>query len=148
MPRALSPTRLGLNPANCAFGVTSGTLLGHIVSEEGIAVDPGKINAIIKSPTPKNAKALGQLRWHRHATTSSRFHDTLACRGTSHTISVDRHEEQGIRSLKIHAHASPCRPTAGLDAAFPRLRGRLKYSDWKRAHATHCAQLVSTCVLL
>ena len=60
--------RLSLNPAKCAFGVTSGTLLGHIVSKDGIAVDPGKIEAIIKSPTPKNAKQLGrflgQLRWH------------------------------------------------------------------------------------
>ena len=40
----------------------------HIVSKEGIAVDLGKIDAIIKSPTPKNAKELGQflsqLRWH------------------------------------------------------------------------------------
>ena len=61
-------TRLSLNPAKCAFGVTSGTLLGHIVSREGIAVDSGKIDAIIKSPTPKNVKALGrflgQLHWH------------------------------------------------------------------------------------
>ena len=60
--------RLSLNPAKCAFGVTSGALLGHIVSKEGIAVDPGKIDAIIKSPTPKNAKQLGrflgQLCWH------------------------------------------------------------------------------------
>ena len=60
--------RLSLNPATCVFGVTRGALLRHIVSGEGIAVDPGKIDDIIKSPTPKNAKALGQilgqLRWH------------------------------------------------------------------------------------
>ena len=53
--------RLSLNPAKCAFDVTSGTLLGHIVSKEGIAVDPRKIEAIIKSPTPKNAKQLGRF---------------------------------------------------------------------------------------
>ena len=62
--------RLSFNPAKCAFGVTSGALLGHIVSKEGIEVDLGKLDAIIKSPTPKNAKALGrflgQLRWHNH----------------------------------------------------------------------------------
>ena len=60
--------RLSLNPAKCAFGVTSGTLLGHIVSEEGIAVDPDKVKAILEAPTPINAKAftrfLGQIRWH------------------------------------------------------------------------------------
>ena len=61
-------TRLSLNPAKCAFEVTSGALLEHIVSKEDIVVDPGKIYAFIKSPAPKNAKALGrflgQLRWH------------------------------------------------------------------------------------
>ena len=60
--------RLSLNPAKCAFGVTSGTLLGHIVSEEGIAVDPDKVKAILEAPAPLNAKALsrflGQIRWH------------------------------------------------------------------------------------
>ena len=38
------------------------------MSKEGIAVDPGKIEAIIKSLAPKNAKQLGRflgpLRWH------------------------------------------------------------------------------------
>ena len=60
--------RLSLNPAKCAFGVTSGTLLGHIVSEEGIAVDPDKVKAILEAQAPTNAKALnrflGQIRWH------------------------------------------------------------------------------------
>ena len=59
-------TRLSLNPAKCMFGVTSGVLLGHIVSHEGIAVNPRKIKAIMEAPTPKNVKALsrflGQIR--------------------------------------------------------------------------------------
>ena len=50
------------------FGVTSGTLLGHIVSQEGIAVDLDKVKAILETLTPTNAKALsrflGQIRWH------------------------------------------------------------------------------------
>ena len=32
-----------LNPKKCTFGVTFGKLLGHIVSEQGIEVDPEKI---------------------------------------------------------------------------------------------------------
>ena len=31
--------RLSLNPAKCAFLVTSGNLLSHIVSQEGIAME-------------------------------------------------------------------------------------------------------------
>ena len=37
--------QLSLNPAECAFLVTSGNLLGHIVSQEGIAMDPDKVKA-------------------------------------------------------------------------------------------------------
>ena len=58
---------LSLNPAKCAFDVTSGALLGHIISKEGIAVDPKKITAIIEAKTPTTAKLLnhflGQVRY-------------------------------------------------------------------------------------
>ena len=46
--------RLSLNPIKCAFGVTSRTLLGHIVSREGFVVDPDKVKAIIEAPPPTN----------------------------------------------------------------------------------------------
>ena len=35
--------RLRLNPKKCTFGVTFGKLLGHIISERGIEVDPENI---------------------------------------------------------------------------------------------------------
>ena len=50
--------RLGLNLAKCAFHVTIGTLLGHIVSKTGIAMDPAKVQAILRAPAPTTAKAL------------------------------------------------------------------------------------------
>ena len=60
--------QLSLSPANCAFGMTCGRLLGHIVSQEEIAVNRDKVRAILEAPTPTNAKALGQflgqIRWH------------------------------------------------------------------------------------
>ena len=39
--------RLRLNPKKCTFGVTSGKLLGHIISELGIEVDLEKIITIL-----------------------------------------------------------------------------------------------------
>ena len=42
----LEKYNLRLNPKKYIFGVTSGKLLGHIVSERGIEVDPNKIKAI------------------------------------------------------------------------------------------------------
>ena len=50
--------RLRLNPKKCTFGVTSGKLLGHIVSERGIEVDPEKIKAILDMPAPRNEKEI------------------------------------------------------------------------------------------
>ena len=42
-----------LNPAKCVFGVPAGKLLGFIVSQRGIEVNPEKIKTIqdIKRPT-------------------------------------------------------------------------------------------------
>ena len=42
-----------MNPKKCTFGVTSGKLLRHIVSERGIEVDPEKIRAIIDMPASR-----------------------------------------------------------------------------------------------
>ena len=55
--------RLRLNPKKCTFGVTSGKLLGHIVSERGIEVDLEKIKAILDMLAPRNEKVIrGFLR--------------------------------------------------------------------------------------
>ena len=52
----LEKYNLRLNPKKCIFGVTSGKLLGHIVSERGIEVDPDKIKAIQEMPMPNTEK--------------------------------------------------------------------------------------------
>ena len=46
--------RFSLNLAKCAFGVTSGTLSGHIVSSKGTATELEKIKEIIDTLAPKN----------------------------------------------------------------------------------------------
>uniref|UniRef100_A0A2N9H8Q5 Reverse transcriptase/retrotransposon-derived protein RNase H-like domain-containing protein n=1 Tax=Fagus sylvatica TaxID=28930 RepID=A0A2N9H8Q5_FAGSY len=47
-----------LNPNKCAFGVTSGKLLGFIVSGRGIEIDPAKVQAIRSMPAPKTEKEI------------------------------------------------------------------------------------------
>jgi len=44
--------KLRLNPNKCTFGVRSGKLLGFIVSQRGIEVDPDKVRAIREMPAP------------------------------------------------------------------------------------------------
>ena len=60
--------RLSLNLAKCAFAVRRGVLLGHIILEEGMQVDPRKVESIEKAKPPTNLKELqrfiGQIKWH------------------------------------------------------------------------------------
>ncbi|RLU18028.1 hypothetical protein DMN91_010270 [Ooceraea biroi] len=50
----LQENNVTLNRAKCVFGVQEVKFLGHIVSANGISVDPGKINAISKLKPPTN----------------------------------------------------------------------------------------------
>ena len=49
----LAKYHLMLNPKKCVFGVTSGKLLGFIVSRRGIEIDPKKVKAILDMPPPQ-----------------------------------------------------------------------------------------------
>ncbi|XP_059075423.1 uncharacterized protein LOC131875342 [Cryptomeria japonica] len=49
---------ISLNPKNCHFVVTEGKLLGHIVSKDGVRIDPERVAAIDKIPIPKTIKAI------------------------------------------------------------------------------------------
>ena len=53
--------QLILSPAKCAFVVKRGILLAHIISKEGMQVDPRNIAAIQKAKAPKNSKDLGKI---------------------------------------------------------------------------------------
>jgi len=59
--------KLRLNPSKCTFGVRSGKLLGFIVSQKGIEVDPDKVRAILEMPHPVTEKEvrgfLGRLNY-------------------------------------------------------------------------------------
>ena len=59
--------RLRLNPNKCTFGVRSGKLLGFIVIEKGIEVDPVKVKAIQEMTAPRTEKRvryfLGRLNY-------------------------------------------------------------------------------------
>jgi hypothetical protein len=50
-----------LNPLKCVFCVTAGRLLGFIVSQSSITVDPHKVQAIIEIPPPRNLRQLQSL---------------------------------------------------------------------------------------
>ena len=45
-----------LNPKKCFLGQPRVKLLGHVVSENGIEVDPEKVKALMLLPSPKDTK--------------------------------------------------------------------------------------------
>jgi hypothetical protein len=49
---------ISLNPKKTLFGLEEGKLLGHIISKDGIKIDPSKIVAIQKLDHPRNIKEL------------------------------------------------------------------------------------------
>ena len=66
-PRRVEKYSLRLNPKKCVFRVTSGKMLGYIISQNGIKVDPNKAKAIREMPVPKPKKEirgfLGKLQF-------------------------------------------------------------------------------------
>jgi hypothetical protein len=56
---ALRDAGLKLNASKCAFGVNRVTYLGHIISKNGIEVDPDKVQAVRDFPVPKNTTEVG-----------------------------------------------------------------------------------------
>jgi hypothetical protein len=51
-----------LNPLKCVFYVTVGHLLGFIVSQSGITMDPLKVKAITEIPRPQSIRQLQSLQ--------------------------------------------------------------------------------------
>lgn len=45
---------ISLNPKKTLFGLEEGKLLGHIISKDGIGIDPTRIEAILQIPHPRN----------------------------------------------------------------------------------------------
>jgi hypothetical protein len=54
----LKEQQLYAKPYKCFFGVKEVEYLGHIVSHEGVKVDPNKIKAMMDWPIPKTLKNL------------------------------------------------------------------------------------------
>ena len=49
---------ISLNPAKLVLGIDEGKLLGHIISKDGVKIDPERVEAIKKVPLPQNKKSL------------------------------------------------------------------------------------------
>ncbi|KAL5579951.1 hypothetical protein UlMin_012393 [Ulmus minor] len=53
--------KMKINPAKCAFGVTSGKFLGFMVNHQGIEANPAKIQAFLDMESPRKVKEVQSL---------------------------------------------------------------------------------------
>lgn len=56
--QTLSTHALFINMSKCSFGVSKVAYLGHIISAQGVEVDPEKVSAILNWPTPRTIKEI------------------------------------------------------------------------------------------
>ena len=54
----LANNKLVANEKKCQFAQTKVDYLGHIISKEGVAVDPSKVASVTQWPVPKNVKGV------------------------------------------------------------------------------------------
>jgi hypothetical protein len=54
----LRKCKMMLNPKKCVFGVSSGKLLGYMVSSRGIYANPAKVEAIEKLQPPRTRREI------------------------------------------------------------------------------------------
>jgi hypothetical protein len=75
----LRKSKMMLNPKKCVFGVSSGNLLGYMVSSRGIDANPKKVEAIKNLQPPGTRKKIQKLTGMMVAL--SRFNSKLGERG-------------------------------------------------------------------
>ena len=71
--------KLRLNSNKCTFEVRSGKLLGFIVSDKGIQVDPAKVKSIQEMPAPRTEKEVRGFLGHLNYIARFISHLTATC---------------------------------------------------------------------
>ncbi|CAL2247795.1 unnamed protein product [Prunus armeniaca] len=110
----LKDYRMRLNPAKCAFGVSSGKFLGFMISQRGIEANPEKIKAIIDMETPKTQKDIQSLTGRVAALTHFISKATDKCvpffkalKGGKHHITWTPECDQAFQNLKNYMSQAP-----------------------------------------
>ena len=54
----LAEQQLFVNRKKCQFALRQVECLGHVISAQGVSVDPSKVECVVHWPTPKNVKGV------------------------------------------------------------------------------------------
>jgi hypothetical protein len=108
----LRKVNIKLNPAKCAFGVSSGKLLGFLVSHRGTEANPDKVKAIEEMRPPRNLKEMQCLT------------GCMAALGRF----IARSGEKALPFFKLMKHTGKFEWTPEADKAFAELKRYLTSS--------------------
>jgi hypothetical protein len=93
----LRATRIKLNPDKCVFGVSTGKLMGFLVSYRGIEANPEKIKAIEAMRPPTRIKDVQKLTGHKPPSAASfqgwlrgRYPSSNCCGSPAHSLGPKR----------------------------------------------------------
>ncbi|PKI75958.1 hypothetical protein CRG98_003616 [Punica granatum] len=101
----LKEYKLRLNPAKCTFGARSGKLLGFVVRERGIKVDPDKVKVIKELPPLSSVReTLRRLAIHYFLSGEILYHRSF---DSTLLRCIDEHES---RRLMEEVHGGNCGP--------------------------------------
>ncbi|XP_026416910.1 uncharacterized protein LOC113312369 [Papaver somniferum] len=102
-----------INPAKCAFWVTSGKFLGYLVTKREIEVDPEKVRAILDVPSPATVKDVQRLSGRLAALRRFIARSSDKCKDFFNTLkkgekfSWSAECEEAFQKIKEHLAALP-----------------------------------------
>jgi len=96
-----------LSPEKTTIGFSKGKIVGHIMSKDGVATDPEKLDTISKLPFPTTKKALrgflgmvGYYRWFIHMFAAKTCPLTRFLREDAHALMEDEVSRRAFEQLK------------------------------------------------
>ncbi|KAL5552400.1 hypothetical protein UlMin_024423 [Ulmus minor] len=93
--------KMKLNPAKCAFGVTSGKFLGFMVNHRGIEANPAKIQALLNMESPRKVKEVQRKDFSWTAECEQSFQELKTYLGRPPLLSKPQEGESLILYLAV-----------------------------------------------
>ena len=109
--QVLKSYNMKLNPAKCAFGVSTGKFLGFIVNNRGIEANPDKIKVVLDMLPPSNIKDIQHLTWRIAALSRFVSRASDRCRPFFQVLKKafqwDAHCQEVFTALKTYLSSPP-----------------------------------------
>ena len=109
--QVLKSYNMKLNPAKCAFGVSTGKFLGFIVNSQGIEANPDKIKVMLDMLPPSNIKNIQRLTGRIAALSRFVSRASDKCQpffqAFKKAFQWDKHCQEAFTALKTYLSSPP-----------------------------------------